>query len=216
MVLSANNVSKIIQKKTILSHVTLQLHSGKVYGFVGPNGSGKTMLFRALSGLMSVSEGSVSLNGQVLHKDISILPSLGIVLEQAGLYPNLTGIKNLEYLAKFTKKASREGIREALIRVGLDPEDKRTYRKYSLGMKQKLAIAQAIMEHPDILMLDEPTNSLDEEGVGQIRQIILQEKNRGALVLLASHNSDDIRILTDELFRLCDGTVQQVQTGSSK
>ena len=135
------------------------------------------------------------------------MPSLGIVLENVSLYPDLTGMQNLEYLASLTRRIGRSEIRTSLRRVGLDPNDRRPYRKYSLGMKQRLAIAQAVMEHPDVIMLDEPTNALDEDGVNEIRKLILEERDRGALVLLASHNSDDIRILTDCLYRIDNRTV---------
>ena len=209
MTLTANNVTKTIRGRTVLRDVSLQLESGTVYGFVGRNGSGKTMLFRALSGLMSLTSGSVVWNGQQVRKDCAVLPSLGIVLENVGMYPNLTGLDNLRYLAQFKQTAGTEEIREAIARVGLDPDDRRTYRKYSLGMKQRLAIAQAIMEKPDVIMLDEPTNGLDEDGVALIRTLILEEKQRGALVLLASHNSDDIRLLSDRVFRIEEGVVQE-------
>jgi ABC-2 type transport system ATP-binding protein len=178
-----------------------------VYGFVGRNGSGKTMLFRALSGLMRIDSGSIVWEGKTLHKDFSVLPSLGIIIENAGLYPNLTGIQNLSYLAGLTKKIGREETVHAITRVGLDPYDKRLYGKYSLGMKQRLAIAQAIMEKPDVIMLDEPTNALDEAGVEKIRKIILEEKKRGALILIASHNKEDIQILADEWYRVENGQI---------
>lgn len=207
MVLSAFNVCKIIQNKTILSNISLQLQGGHIYGFVGENGSGKTMLFRALSGLMSITSGSVSLDEKILRQDIAVLPSLGIVLEQAGLYPELTGFENLAYLASLTHRIGANEIRRALIRVGLDPDDKRTYRKYSLGMKQRLVIAQAVMERPDIIMLDEPTNALDRDGVEKIRNLILEEKQRGALILLASHNTEDINLLADKVFELQNGRI---------
>lgn len=207
MELIARNVNKSIRGRKILSNVNLELHGGCIYGFVGPNGSGKTMLFRALSGLMSVTSGTVIWNGGILRRDFAVLPSLGILLENVGLFANLTGMQNLEYLASLTGKAGREEIRTALERVGLDPEDRRVYRKYSLGMKQRLAIAQAVMEQPDVIMLDEPTNGLDEEGVEMIRELILEERERGALILLASHNSEDIRILADRLYRIKNGTV---------
>ena len=207
MELIVTNMSKRIHGKTILSDVNLHLRSGYIYGFVGRNGSGKTMLFRALSGLMSVTSGTVSWDGKILRKDFSVLPSLGIVLENVSLYPDLTGMQNLEYLASLTRRIGRSEIRTSLRRVGLDPNDRRPYRKYSLGMKQRLAIAQAVMEHPDVIMLDEPTNALDEDGVSEIRKLILEERDRGALVLLASHNSNDIRILTDCLYRIDNRTV---------
>lgn len=207
MELIVNNINKAIRKKVILSDVNLCLKSGTVYGFVGRNGSGKTMLFRALSGLMRIDSGSILWEGKTLHKDFSVLPSLGIIIENAGLYPSLTGIQNLTYLANLTKRIGQEEIIHAITRVGLDPDDKRIYRKYSLGMKQRLAVAQAIMEKPDVIMLDEPTNALDETGVEEIRKIILEERERGALILVASHNKEDIKFLADELYRVENGQV---------
>ncbi len=207
MRLDVSNVTKKIKGKIILDNINLELVSGRIYGFVGENGSGKTMLFRAISGLMRLTSGQVSVDGQVLHKDISVLPGLGIIIENAGLYPELTGFDNLRQLAKINKKIDDEQIKEAIIRVGLDPDDKRTFRKYSLGMKQRIIIAQAIMEKPDILMLDEPTNALDENAVNIVRDIIDEERKRGALVLIASHNKEDIKLLCDEIYRVKDGKV---------
>lgn len=211
MKLVVNNISKSIKGKSILDNVTLEMEQGRVYGFVGRNGSGKTMLFRALSGLMNVDSGEIIWNGKQLHKDFSVLPELGIMLENAGLYPNLTGLENLMYLASFRNKIGKSEIVKAIHRVGLDAEDKRVFGKYSLGMKQRLVIAQAIMESPDIIMLDEPTNGLDEGGVEQIREIIKQEKERGALILLASHNKEDMRILADELYSVADGRIEKME-----
>lgn len=207
MELVAENVSKYIGEKKILDDVSLKLQSGNIYGFVGRNGSGKTMLFRALSGLMNISEGKVSVDGKILHKDVRVLPDLGILIENAGLYPELTGFENLSLLAKLNQKIGEEEIRAAIRRVGLDDADKRTYRKYSLGMKQRIVLAQAIMEKPGVLMLDEPTNALDEEGIETIRTIILEEKRRGALILLASHNREDIEILADKVYQVKSGRV---------
>ena len=209
MELIADKIWKRIRGKVILEDISLHMESGNIYGFVGRNGSGKTMLLRALSGLMSTDSGVITWDKKVLRQDFSVLPNLGIILENAGLYPNLTGMENLTYLANLTGKISKEEIRQSIYRVGLDPEDKRTYGKYSLGMKQRLAIAQAIMEHPDVIMLDEPTNGLDEYGVDEIRQVILEEKERGALILLASHNSEDIRILVDHLYRIDGGRISK-------
>lgn len=209
MELIANHISKTIRGKVILKDISLRLQSGTIYGFVGRNGSGKTMLFRALSGLMLPSSGSVLWGGRELHRDFSILPGLGIVLENVGLYPEMTGMENLQYLGRLSGRAGPEDMRRALLRVGLDPDDRRTFKKYSLGMKQRLAIAQAIMERPDVIMLDEPTNGLDEDGVRQIRELILEEKERGALILLASHNKEDISLLADHLFHIDTGTVTE-------
>lgn len=207
MQLIAEGAGKTLKGKEILKDINLQMEGGKVYGFAGRNGAGKTMLLRALSGLMKVDTGTVSFDGKILHQDFSVLPSLGIVLENAGLYPNMTGYDNLQYLAGMKKVIGKEEIKRAIRRVGLDESDKRAYGKYSLGMKQRLAIAQAIMEHPDVIMLDEPTNSLDEFGVEEIRSLILEEKERGAIILLASHNKEDIRVLADELYRIEGGCI---------
>ena len=209
MKLIAENVTKKIKDKIILNKINLTLESGTVYGFVGRNGSGKTMLFRALSGLMKIDEGTISFNEKILHKDMAVLPNMGIVLENAGLYPEYTGFKNLKLLAKINNKISDEEIKNAITRVGLDPKDKRTFRKYSLGMKERIVIAQAIMEKPDIIFLDEPTNGLDENGVEDIRKIISEEKQRGAIVLRASHNKDDIRLLADKVYYMSDGVLKE-------
>lgn len=207
MELKAQKISKVIRGKKILSGINLELCDGNIYGIVGANGSGKTMLFRALSGLMSVTSGKITWNGKVLRQDFAVLPSLGIMLENVGLYSNMTGMQNLRYLASLKNKIQDKEIRRALERVGLDPDDRRKYQKYSLGMKQRLAIAQAIMEKPDVIMLDEPTNSLDAKGVEEIRRLILEEKERGALILLASHNQEDIRILADHIYQIKDGCI---------
>ena len=212
MILEALNMNKTIKGREVLKEVTLRLEAGRIYGFVGPNGSGKTMLFRALSGLMRPTSGKVLLDGHELHRDFDVLPSMGIVLENAGLYPEKTGLQNLRYLAGLRKRVGDPEIRAAILRVGLDPEDKRIYRKYSLGMKQRIVIAQAIMESPDVLFLDEPCNSLDEEGVARIREIIRQEKERGALVLMASHMREDIDLLADEVYEVRDGRVTEMMT----
>lgn len=209
MELIAQNISKRIGKKEILKDINLQLVNGMVYGFVGRNGSGKTMLFRALSGLMTITSGKILLDGKELHKDMRVLDNMGIVIENAGLYPELTGFENLKLLAKLNKKIDDQQIKSAISRVGLDPDDKRTFKKYSLGMKQRIVIAQAIMESPDILMLDEPTNALDEEGIALMRNIVKEEKERGAMILIASHNKEDIEILTDKVFLMNDGILRE-------
>ncbi len=211
MKLVVNNVSKLIKRKKILDKVNLTLESGHIYGFVGENGSGKTMLFRAISGLMDITEGEISLDDKILHKDMKVLPNMGIVIENAGLYPEFTGRDNLKLLAKLNSKISDDDICSAIKRVGLQSDDKRIVKKYSLGMKQRIVLAQAIMEKPDILILDEPTNALDENGVEEVRKIIKEECDRGALVLIASHNKEDIYTLTDEVYKVKDGCVTRME-----
>lgn len=211
MKLEAIKVGKTIKDREVLKDVTLSLESGSIYGFVGANGSGKTMLFKVLTGLVKPTTGKIILNGKELHRDFDVLPNMGLILENAGLYPEKTGFQNLRYLAGLRKKAGDDEIREAIKRVGLNPDDKRSFRKYSLGMKQRIIIAQAIMEAPDILFLDEPCNSLDEEGVERIRRIIREEKERGALILLASHMREDIDYLADVVYEVKEGRVSQRQ-----
>lgn len=207
MKLVVKDAYKSIKGKVILQNINLSFESGNIYGFVGRNGSGKTMLFRAISGLMRLEKGIVQLDDKILHQDMDVLPNMGIVLENAGLYPEFTGYKNLEYLAGINRKIGKDEIRESIERVGLDPDDKRIYKKYSLGMKQRIVIAQAIMEKPDIILLDEPTNGLDVDGVELIRKLICEEKERGAIILLASHNREDIKLLSDKVFYIKEGRI---------
>ncbi len=208
MELVAQDVSLNLKNKMILENINLNLNSGKIYAFVGENGAGKTMLFRVLSGLIRLSSGVVTLDGKILHKDMDVLPNIGIMIENAGLYPDLTGFENLRLLSKLNGKIGSAEIRNAIEKSGLNPDDKRPFRKYSLGMKQRIVFAQAIMEIPDILFLDEPTNALDEGGVNDIRKIILEQKERGALVCIASHNKEDIKMMADEVFVIRGGRIK--------
>lgn len=201
------NVSKTIEGTTILSEVSLSLEQGKIYGFVGKNGSGKTMLFRMLAGFVKCSSGKILYNEKEVIFGEKIPVSMGILIENAGMYPDFTGFENLKFLASICKVISEEQIKKAIDRVGLDYKDKRKVKKYSLGMKQRITLAQSIMEEPELLLLDEPTNALDAEGVEQIREVIRQEKERGAIICLASHNAEDIEILCDEIYRIKEGKV---------
>lgn len=203
--ITINNLSKTINGTEVLNNINLTVKSGCLYGFVGKNGSGKSMLFRALSGLIRPTSGKILIDGKELHKDIKTVGRLGIIIENAGLYPEFTGYKNLQLLAKVNKIARNEEIIEAITRVGLDPHDKRTVKKYSLGMRQRIVIAQAIMEKPDFLFLDEPTNALDESGVELVHNIIKEEVKRGALVLLSSHSKEDIENLCDKKYIMAGG-----------
>lgn len=202
-----SHLTKYIKKNLVLDDVCLELDRGKIYGFVGVNGSGKSMLFRAVSGLIRPTSGTICVFSKVLGEDISFPESMGIVIENVGFWPEYTGLQNLRLLASIKGIIGETEIRKAMQRVGLNPDDKRTYKKYSLGMKQRLAIAQAVMESPELLILDEPTNGLDEKGVELIRQVIREENARGATVLLASHNPEDIRCLCDAHFRIHEGRI---------
>ena len=206
MELIVKNISKTIKKQQILTDVSATFASGKIYGIVGRNGSGKTMFFRGISGLMKVS-GEVIYGDKVLGKDMRVLPNLGMIIENTQMYPEFSGYTNLKMLADINKKIGKKEIVESLERVGLDPSDKRPVAKYSLGMRQKLAIAQAIMEKPDILLLDEPTNGLDDNTVKSFWNIMREEKQRGTIVLLASHSKEDIEILADEVYHMHKGVL---------
>lgn len=202
-------ITKKIKETVILDKVSLHMESGKIYGLIGRNGSGKTMLIRSLAGIMEPTEGEIKYNGTILYKQMPVIPSIGVVIGGVGLYPELTGMENLLQLAKIKKKIGKEEIAEAIVQVGLDPKDRRAYRKYSLGMKQRITIAQAIMEKPEVLLMDEPTNGLDEEGVKLIRKLLEKKREEGCLIVLASHNAEDIRQLCDEVYRVDKGMVKK-------
>lgn len=203
------DMTKVIKKKTILSHINLTIEAGSVNGFYGHNGSGKSMLFRAIAGLIHPTEGSVAVFGKTLGEEISFPESMGLVIEAVGFWPYYTGFENLKILASIKHTISDEEIRRAIERVGLNPDDKRTYAKYSLGMKQRLGIAQAVMEKPNLILLDEPTNALDEDGITLIRNVICEEQNRGATVLIASHNKEDLSLLCQKFYKMNDGTLSE-------
>lgn len=202
--------TKKLKGKTILSDITLKLEAGTVSGFYGRNGSGKSMLFRAVSGLIHPTEGFVRVFGKKLGEDVSFPESMGLVIESVGFWPYYTGFENLKILASIKNRISDDDIRTAIRRVGLEPDDKRTYAKYSLGMKQRLGIAQAIMEKPNLILLDEPTNALDEDGVKQVRDIVKKETARGACVLIASHNKEDLSLLCSRFFKMEDGRLTEM------
>lgn len=198
---------KKIKGAVILDHISMTLTSGKIYGFKGKNGSGKTMLMRAVSGLLIPDEGTVVINGKTLHKDIPFPESIGILIENPSFLSQYTGYKNLKMLSGLTGHIADEDIKLALIRVGLDPSDKRVFRKYSLGMKEKLGIANAIMGEPDIIILDEPINALDEESVRKIKDILLEIRDKGKLIIIACHDREELEFLSDVIFEIQDGRV---------
>ena len=198
---------KTIKKVTILDDVTITFESGKVYGLKGKNGSGKTMLMRAISGLILPTSGAVYINDQQLGKEISFPPSIGMLLENPAFVNNYTGFKNLKVLASIQNRINDDKIRKAIEKVGLDPDDKRTFKKYSLGMKQRLGIAAAIMEEPDIVILDEPINALDEAGAMLIRDILSELKQKGSLIIIDCHDTEELEFLSDEIYEIYEGKI---------
>lgn len=199
------HLSKIIKKKSVLEDINYVFEEGKIYGIYGRNGSGKTMLLRAVCGLIFPTDGTVEIDGQILHKDISVPPSVGVIIEHTDLLLQYDAFTNLKILAKVKKTASDEEIRESIRAVGLDPESRQKVKAYSLGMRQKLSIAQAIFERPELLLLDEPTNALDEAGIMNVRSLLLKQKEAGTTILIASHNKEDLNILADEMLYINDG-----------
>lgn len=203
------NLSKTIKNNKILDNVNLAFESGHVYGLVGRNGSGKTMLLRAICGLIFPDSGKVIIDGKQLHKDISFPESCGIIIENTDLLPNFSAFDNLKMLSEIKNTANDNMIKSAIKSVGLDPDSKKKVKTFSLGMKQRLSIAQALFEDPDILLLDEPTNALDEDGVNDVRRILLEQKKKNKLIIIASHNKEDISLLSDTVISVSNGRFQR-------
>lgn len=197
-----HNISKKFKNKTIFENLDLTLEGGKIYGVVGYNGSGKTVLLKCLCGLESVSSGRIEVDGQVLGRDLQFPPSLGLILETPGFLEGYSGFDNLKQLALIKGLIDDDMIRHHLALVGLDPVSRQKVKHYSLGMKQKLALAQAFMESPEIILLDEPMNGLDKQSVNRIRQLLLDYRAEGRLILIASHLEQDIELLSDQVIHL--------------
>lgn len=203
--IEVKNVTKKFKNDVVIERVNLELYDNRIYGFVGRNGSGKSVLFKLLSGYMRPDEGNIIVDGKQLGKEYDFPEKMGALIEAPGFLWYESGFANLRFLAKIQNKISDDDVKEAINMVGLDPESNKHVGKYSLGMKQRLGIAQAIMEKPDILILDEPMNGLDEVGVKQIRELIISYKMEGRIILLASHNKEDIEILCDEVYKIENG-----------
>jgi ABC-2 type transport system ATP-binding protein len=204
-VIEVKNVSKSFKGIPVLNDINITCRSGKIYGIIGYNGSGKTVLFKCICGFLHVDSGEISVNGRVMGKEMDMLEHAGIIIEEPGYIRNLSGYRNLEYLYRITHKKDPAVIHSIMLKVGLDPQSRKKVCHYSLGMRQRLAIAQATMEDQAILILDEPMNGLDREGVAEMRKFFLEQKEMGKLILLASHNKDDIELLCDEVYEMNHG-----------
>lgn len=207
MILEIKNYSKTIKNKQILNNINLSLESGNIYGFYGRNGSGKSMLFRAITTLIYPTAGDVIIDGKSIINDDYDLSNVGLLLEEPGFFPHLTGNDNLSMLYEINNKKDKDFIKKIMKKVGLQENQPEKYREYSLGMKHKLRIAQAIMENQDLVILDEPTNGLDEISVENIRKTILELKKQNKLVLIASHNKDDLKFLCDIVYKIDAGKI---------
>ena len=200
-----DHVAKTMKGVDVLTDISMILNSGKIFGFRGMNGSGKTMLMRVISGLVRPTKGTVTIDGKVLGKDLSFPPSVGALIENPAFLGGCSGFENLKILASIRNRVSSDEIRETITRVGLDPENKKAFKKYSLGMKQRLGIAAAVLERPDLILLDEPTNALDEDGAAMVQRVIQEERERGALIILSCHDPRVLSSLADEIYHIQEG-----------
>jgi ABC-2 type transport system ATP-binding protein len=205
--IKVDNAVKKFDKYTILDHVNITCNKGEICGIVGRNGSGKTVLFKSICGFVKLNEGTITVNGKVMGKDLRVLKKAGIIIEEPGFLRNKSGMKNLEYLYMINNKRDKKYLRSVMENVGLDPYSRKKVGKYSLGMRQRLAIAQATMEDQDIIILDEPMNGLDNHGVQEVREYLLQLKKQGKTILIASHNREDIDVLCDKVYEMDNGRV---------
>lgn len=205
------DVTKKFKDQTVLDGVTLNCPTGEITGIIGHNGSGKSVLFKCICGLLYADSGEIRVDGQEMKRGGKMIQDAGVIIENPSFLENETGFKNLDYLYCITHKRDKEQIRQVLKKVGLGPALKKKVKNYSLGMKQRLAIAQAIMEDPHILILDEPMNGLDSHGVDDMRAVFMQEKQKNKTILIASHNKDDIDLLCDHVYRMENGKLQKIR-----
>lgn len=205
MQIEVNNLSKVVKDKYLVKDINMKFEAGKIYGIVGQNGSGKTVLFKLLLGLMNKTSGEINVDGEIQK---GFMNDVGFIIERPNLIPYYSAYNNLKFISSYKGKVNNDRIVKALELVGLSATEKKKVKNYSLGMKQKVAIAMAIMDDPKILILDEPLNAIDEESVKKIRQIIMEYKQKDRIVLIASHYKDDIDYLCDEVYEMKDGEVQ--------
>ncbi len=200
------NVVKKFKDYTALRGISISFEKGKIHGIVGRNGSGKTVMMKCICGLMHPDSGKITVNGKVIGKEVDIANDIGAIIEAPGFLPNYSGYRNLKFLADIKRVIGKQEIISAMKTVGLDPDNRKHVGKYSLGMRQRLGLAQAIMENPRILILDEPMNGLDRKGVEEMREMLISFREQGKTVLLASHNREDIDILCDTVHEMEDGS----------
>lgn len=208
--IQVSDLNLTIKKTQILKHINVSFAKGAISGLIGRNGSGKTMLMKCICGFLKPTSGTIHVAGKQVGKEIDFPDHMGIIIETPGFIPYYSGYKNLKLLADLRHRIGREEIRKSMEQVGLDPDLKRHVRKYSLGMRQRLGLAQAMMENPDLLILDEPMNGLDKEGVADMRDYLLTLKEQGKTILLASHSAEDIAVLCDAVFEMDKGILTQL------
>ena len=209
MKIEIKKVSKKFKDIEVLKNVSMTLELGHIYGFTGHNGSGKTVLLKLICAFLEPTTGEILFDGKNVIKENSFPPSTRALIEKPNFLSDLTGYENLELLARIQNIIGEKEIEDTLKKVGLEEDKDKLYYKYSLGMKQKLGIAQVLMEDPEILILDEPFNGLDENSIKNIRKNLLKEKEKGKLIILAIHDKEDIKVLCDEIYKFNDGTVKK-------
>jgi ABC-2 type transport system ATP-binding protein len=205
--INVENLSLTIKDHKILKNINVSFEKGMIHGLIGRNGSGKTMLMKCICGFVHPTEGKTTINGKIIGKDCDFPDSIGLIIETPGFIPYYSGFRNLKLLANLNKKIDNDRIKNAMKQVGLDPNLKLHTRKYSLGMRQRLGLAQAIMEDPDLLVLDEPMNGLDKDGVADMRRYLLDLKNKGKTIVIASHSAEDIELLCDTVCEMDKGAL---------
>lgn len=210
-IIEVKGLSKSFGKNKVLDDVNIGFSAQQIHGIIGRNGSGKTMLFKCILGMMPFSDGEITVNGKRIGKDIDVPENVGMIIESPGFLAGYNGYANLRLLSRIKNVIGRDEITRAIQTVGLDPASRKRVGKYSMGMRQRLCIAQAIMENPSLLILDEPMNGLDNRGVSEIRELLLNLKNQGKTILIASHNPEDIRQLCDTVCEMDCGKLTQVQ-----
>ncbi len=207
MKIEIKELSKVLSGNKVVDNVNITMESGKVYGLCGYNGCGKTMLMRLIAGLIRPTNGTISYDGKILGKHLDFPPSIGILIENPAFLDSRSGFDNLKLLASIKGKADKNTVSASIRRVGLDPDDKKKYRKYSLGMKQRLGIAAAVMESPDLIILDEPTNALDSDGVEITQKLIREERERGALIIMTCHDREILENMCDVIYTIEHGKI---------
>ncbi len=209
--ITIKNLTKKFKDVTVLDSVNISFEKGKVHGLIGRNGSGKTMLMKSICGIIPPTTGEIIVNDKRIGKDSDIPENVGVIIETPGFIPSYSAYSNLKFLAALNNKIGRDEIRKAIRSVGLNPDDKKKVGKFSLGMRQRLGLAQAIMENPELLILDEPMNGLDKDGVADMRKYLLALKEQGKTLLIASHSAEDIDILCDTVCEMDKGRLTVVR-----
>ncbi len=210
-IINVENVGLVLSKNQILKNINVSFEQGLIHGLIGRNGSGKTMLMKCICGFIKPTEGKITVDGKVVGDDVDFPKDMGIIIETPGFIPYYSGYKNLKLIAGLNNKIKKDEIKATMVKVGLDPNLKRHVRKYSLGMRQRLGLAQAIMENPKILVLDEPFNGLDKDGVKDMREYLLEYKEQGKTILICSHSAEDISILCDTVHEMDNGVMSTIK-----